>query len=90
MLHLKSVDLKQQKIETLAIPVCEDEDIHSDPAIQRVIKKAFKLKEFNGKKDDEVTFYDISEINSRRVMRQASSKRSSPLWWMSSLAMKVS
>jgi leucyl aminopeptidase len=68
MLHLKSVDLKQQKIETLAIPVCEDEDIYSDPAIQMVIKKAFKLKEFNGKKDDEVTFYDISEINAQRVM----------------------
>ena len=68
MLHLKSVNLKQQKIETLAIPVCEDMDIHSDPAIQMVIKKAFKLKEFNGKKDDEVTFYDISEINARRVM----------------------
>jgi leucyl aminopeptidase len=68
MLHLKSVNLKQQKIEILAIPVCEDKDIHSDPAIKTVIKKAFKLNEFNGKKDEEVTFYDISEINARRVM----------------------
>lgn len=68
MLHLKSVNLKQQKIETLAIPVCEDKDIHSDPAIKIVIKKALKLNEFNGKKDEEVTFYDISEINTRRVM----------------------
>ena len=53
MLHLKSVNLKQQKIETLAIPVCEDKDIHSDPAIKIVIKKALKLNEFNGKKDEE-------------------------------------
>jgi len=68
MLHLKSVNLKRQKIETLAIPVCEDKDIHLDPAIKIVIKKAFKLNEFNGKKDEEVTFYDISEINARRVM----------------------
>ncbi|CAB1059903.1 Cytosol aminopeptidase PepA (EC [Olavius sp. associated proteobacterium Delta 1] len=68
MLHLKSVNLKKQKIETLAIPVCEDKDIHQDPAIQAVIKKALKLNEFSGKKDEAVTFYDLPEIKTRRVM----------------------
>jgi len=68
MLHLKSVDLKKQKIETLAIPVCEDKDIHEDPVITAVIKKALELNEFNGKKDDAVTFYDLPEIKARRVM----------------------
>ena len=68
MLHLKSVNLKKQKIETLAIPVCEDKDIHEDPAIQAVIKKALKLNEFSGKKDEGVTFYDLPEIKARRVM----------------------
>ena len=68
MLHLKSVNLKKQKIETLAIPVCEDRDIHEDPAIQAVIKKALKLNEFSGKKDEGVTFYDLPEIKARRVM----------------------
>ncbi len=68
MLHLKSVDLTKQKIETLAIPVCEDKDIHEDPAITAVIKKALELNEFKGKKDDAVIFYDLPEIKARRVM----------------------
>jgi len=68
MLHLKSVNLKTQKIEALVIPVCEDKDIHADPAIKAVIKKALQLNEFNGKKDEGVTFYDLSEIKARRVI----------------------
>lgn len=68
MLHLKSTDLKKQKIETLAIPVCEDKDIHEDPAITAVIKRALELNEFSGKKDEGVTFYDLPEIKARRVM----------------------
>ena len=68
MLHLKSVNLKKQKMETLAIPVCEDKDIHEDPAIKAVIKKALKLNEFSGKKDEGVTFYDLPEIKAQRVM----------------------
>jgi len=68
MLHLKSVNLEKQQIETLAIPVCEDKDIHADPAIKAVIKKALELAEFNGKKDEAVTFYDLPQIKARRVM----------------------
>jgi leucyl aminopeptidase len=68
MLHLTSVDLKKAKIETLAIPVAEDKDIHVDGSIKAVIKKAMKLKEFNGKKDEVVTLYDPPEINTQRVV----------------------
>ena len=68
MLHLKSVNLKKQKMETLAIPVCEDKDIHEDPAIKAVIKKALTLNEFSGKKNEGVTFYDLPEIKAQRVM----------------------
>ena len=68
MLHLKSVNLKKQKIDTLVIPVCENKEIHDDPAIKESIKKALKLKEFGGKKDEVVILYDISDINARRVM----------------------
>jgi len=68
MLHLKSLDLKKQKIETLAIPVCEDEDIHEDPAIRSVVERALELEEFNGKKEERVTFYDPPEINARRII----------------------
>ena len=50
MPDLTSVDPKKININTLAIPVCEDKDIHDELAIKAVIKKALKLKEFSGKK----------------------------------------
>lgn len=68
MLQLKSVDLKKAKTETLIIPVCEDKTIHDNPTISLLIKKAKQLKEFTGKKDDEVVFYDLSGIKAKRVM----------------------
>ncbi len=68
MLQLKSVDLKKAKIETLAIPVCEDKDIHDNRTISSLIKEAKKLKEFKGKKDDEVTFYNPPDIKAERVV----------------------
>jgi leucyl aminopeptidase len=68
MLQLKSADLKKQAIEVLAIPVCEDEDIHEDPLIKAVVQKALALKEFSGKKDEEVTLYDAPDIKARRVI----------------------
>ncbi|UCD79527.1 MAG: leucyl aminopeptidase [Desulfobacterales bacterium] len=68
MLHLKSADLKKQAIEILAIPVWEDKDIHADPLIKTVVQKALALKEFSGKKDEEVTLYDVPDIKARRVL----------------------
>ena len=62
MLRLTSMDLKKAKIKTLAIAVCEDEKIHEDPLIETVIKKALELEEFNGKKDETVTLYDVPDI----------------------------
>ena len=67
MLHLTSVDLKKTKIETLAIPVSEDKDIHEDSLIKAVIRKAMKLKEFNGKKDEVVTLYNLPDVNAQRI-----------------------
>jgi len=55
-------------MDTLAIAVCEDEDIHDDPIIKAVIKRALKLKEFSGEKDDTVTLYDVPDIKARRVI----------------------
>jgi len=68
MLRLISVDLKKEKIETLVIPVCEDKKIHADALILAIIRKAKKLKEFNGEKDQTVTLYDLPEIKARRVV----------------------
>ena len=68
MLRLTSIDLNKSKMDTLAIAVCEDEDIHDDPIIKAVIKRALKLKEFSGEKDDTVTLYDVPDIKARRVI----------------------
>jgi leucyl aminopeptidase len=68
MLHLKSADLKKQPIEILAIPVCEDKDIHEDPLIKAVVQKALVLKEFSAKNDEQVTLYDVPDIKARRII----------------------
>ncbi|MEA3429130.1 MAG: M17 family peptidase N-terminal domain-containing protein [Thermodesulfobacteriota bacterium] len=68
MLQLKSIDLKKTKTETLIIPVCEDKTIHDNPTISLLIKKANQIKEFAGKKDDEIVFYDLKEVKAKRVM----------------------
>ena len=68
MLRLTSIDLNKSKIDTLAIAVCENKDIHSDPIIKAIIKRALNLKEFNGEKDDIVTLYDVPDINAQRVI----------------------
>ncbi|MFC1515533.1 leucyl aminopeptidase [Thermodesulfobacteriota bacterium] len=68
MLKLQSVDLRKVKIETLAVPVCEDSDIHADGVLSSVITKALKYKEFKGKKKDELVFYDLADIKAVRVV----------------------
>ena len=68
MLRLTSVDLDKLKTDILAIAVCEDKDIHDDPKIDAVIVKAFKLKEFSGKKNETVTLYDLPDIKAQRVI----------------------
>lgn len=68
MLELKSADLKKEKIETLVIPVCEDKEIHDNRTIISMIKQAKKIKGFKGKKDDEVIFYNPSQVSAERVI----------------------
>ncbi|MDY6792444.1 MAG: leucyl aminopeptidase [Thermodesulfobacteriota bacterium] len=68
MLQLKTVDLKKTKIETLVIPVGEDAQIHENRAIVSIINKAKKLKEFSGKKDDEIILFGPAGIKVERVL----------------------
>ena len=68
MIHLKTVDLSKAKTKTLVIPVCEDKDIHDDPTIVALILRAKKLKEFKGKKGDQIAFYNLSDVKIVRLM----------------------
>jgi leucyl aminopeptidase len=68
MIHLKAVDLSKAKTKTLVIPVCEDKDIHDDPTIAALVLRAKKLKEFKGKKGDQIAFYHLPDVNIVRLM----------------------
>ena len=68
MLRLKAADLKVQKIDTLIVPVCEDKKIHDDRIVNAVIKTALKLKEFKAAKGDQVTLYELKDLNAKRVI----------------------
>jgi len=68
MIHLKSVDLKKEKVAALVIPVCEDKTVFDDEIIMSLTRKAKKIKEFKGDKNDEVTFYDLTEVKAERVI----------------------
>jgi leucyl aminopeptidase len=68
MLSLKTADLQKQKIDTLIVPVCEDEKIHDEGIINAIIKKALGLKEFKAEKGDALTLYDLTDLNTKRVI----------------------
>ncbi len=68
MLHLTSVDLTQAKISSLVIPVCEDQDIHQNITILSLIEQVRNIKEFKGKKGDEITLYNLSGVKAPRVI----------------------
>jgi leucyl aminopeptidase len=68
MLHLTSLDLKKDKVETLAIGESENKSIHTDPTVTAILKKAKSLKEFGGKKGQEVILYDPAGIKAMRVI----------------------
>ena len=67
MLKLKSIDLKKKKLSTLAVPVCEDKDIHQG-LLSKLAGQAKKIKEFSGKKDQEITLYNPVSIQAERVL----------------------
>ena len=68
MIGLKAADLKTQKMETLVVPVCADRKIHDDRALNAVIQKALKLKEFKADKEERVTLFDVRGLAADRVM----------------------
>jgi len=68
MLHLTTVHLKREKFKTLLVPVCQDKPIHKSPPLVALIEQALKLKEFKGKKDQEVVLYNPQGIAAERVM----------------------
>ncbi len=75
MLKLKPLNLANEKIQTLIIPVCEDERIHEDDILVSLIEKATSLPEFKGESDDEAVFYSPPGTAAERVIVMGLGKR---------------
>jgi leucyl aminopeptidase len=67
MLKLKSIDLEKTRISTLAVPVCEDENIHRD-LLSKLVEQAKEVEEFHGKKDEQLTLYKPAGTQADRVL----------------------
>jgi leucyl aminopeptidase len=68
MIQVTTLDRQREKMKALFILVCEDRLIHADPAVATLVQRALALEEFKGKKDQEITFYDPSEVAANRVV----------------------
>ena len=68
MLKLTAVSLTRSPVDILAVPVCEDADIHDNPELQELIAKATGLEEFSGEKDQLVLLYDLPGAKAHRAV----------------------
>lgn len=75
MLELKSIDLKKQRVSTLAVPVCQDEDLHTKQAIQALTTTGLELPEFGAEKGQSVVLYDPPGLNCKRAILFGLGKR---------------
>jgi leucyl aminopeptidase len=67
MIELRSIDTKNASISTLAIPVCEDAEIHNDP-VALLAAKAKQFEEFSGKQDETLILYNLPGTKAKRVI----------------------
>ncbi|BBO80570.1 putative cytosol aminopeptidase [Desulfosarcina ovata subsp. sediminis] len=68
MLEIKTINLKRSSVDTLVVPVCEDQDVHTDPTVKSLVDAAKKLEEFSGKKGDTVTLFGPADSRIGRAV----------------------
>ena len=68
MLNFTTIPLGRAQVDDLAIPVCENADIHDDPEVQGLIAKAGTLAAFSGEKDRQVVLHDLLDGKVRRCV----------------------
>lgn len=67
MIRLKSIDIQKNSITTLAVPVCEDQELH-DSILKTLSSQAKKFEEFDGKAGEEVILHDPAGVKATRVI----------------------
>jgi leucyl aminopeptidase len=57
MIKLTTLSYRKSGMEMLALPVCEDADIHVDPLLQEILAQALALEEFSGEPKQQVVLF---------------------------------
>jgi leucyl aminopeptidase len=68
MLELKTIDARKQRVDTLAVPVCKDGELHTKKAVQALATTALELPEFSAEADQSVLLYDPPGVTCKRVL----------------------
>ncbi len=68
MIKLTMLSIERSKVELLAVPVCEDADIHNNAQIKHLVSNATQLAEFSGKEKQQVLLYDPPETKVKRCL----------------------
>ncbi len=68
MIKFTTASVEKLKIEILAIPVCEDSQIHENTGIQALISQALALKEFAGEKEQQLMLHHLAGGNIQRCL----------------------
>jgi leucyl aminopeptidase len=68
MLSFTTVAFSRSKETDLAVPVCEDADLHSDPELDALVRKAMSMEVFGGEKGQKIVLYEQVESTRRRCV----------------------
>jgi leucyl aminopeptidase len=68
MIKLTTLSIERSTVALLAVPVCKDAGIHSQPRIKRLISNATRLAEFSGKDNEQILLYEPPETKVERCL----------------------
>ena len=68
MIKLTTMGLQRTGVDMLALPVCEDADIHADPQLQRVTADAKNLEEFSGETKQRLMLFTPENTKIKRCL----------------------
>ncbi len=68
MLKLRSIDFANLKTDAILIPVCRNKPIYDEKQINSLVNKALTLKEFKGKKGEQLVLHNTPHLQSSRII----------------------
>ncbi|MEJ2155159.1 MAG: leucyl aminopeptidase [Desulfobacteraceae bacterium] len=68
MIKLTTLATDKTKIDLLAVPVCEDGEIHTPSNLKTLVAEAKKLEEFSGKSKQQIILYSLPGTKVKRCL----------------------